>query len=78
MRTTLTLDDDVYQAALHLSRVSGERLGKTLSTLVRRSLTSTRPQPKGKARRFPAFEVPPGTRIIPASRAERLIEILGA
>ena len=28
MRTTITLDQDVYAAAVHLSRVSGERLAR--------------------------------------------------
>jgi hypothetical protein len=31
MRTTLTLDDDVYQAALELSQASGDSLGKVVS-----------------------------------------------
>ena len=76
MRTTVTLDDDVYQAAMHVSRVSGERLGKVLSKLARRGL-----QPAGpaalratKRRRFPTFDVPPGAPVIPASRIERLID----
>lgn len=60
MRTTVTLDDDVYEAALHLSRSSGERLGKVLSDLARRGMRSER-APRGKTRRrFPQFEVPPG------------------
>jgi hypothetical protein len=73
MRTTVTLDDDVYQAAVHLSRVSGERLGKTLSTLVRRGLSPRAPVKTGP-RRFPTFDVPPGARLIPASRIERVID----
>jgi Arc/MetJ family transcription regulator len=38
MRTTVTLDDDVYEAAMRLARASGERLGKVLSMLARRGL----------------------------------------
>lgn len=37
VRTTVTLDDDVYEAAMHLSLTSGERLGKVLSMLARRA-----------------------------------------
>lgn len=43
VRTTVTLDDDVYEAAMHLSRSSGERLGKVLSALhVARSIRRVR------------------------------------
>jgi hypothetical protein len=73
VRTTLTLDEDVYHAARHLSRASGERLGKVLSTLARRGLTpavSTR----RPGRRFPTFDVPAGAPIIAASRIERLLD----
>jgi hypothetical protein len=74
MRTTVTLDDDVYQAALHLSRSSGERLGKILSKLARRGLSPANDSPKKNSRRFPTFNVPPDAPIIPASRIERVID----
>jgi len=74
MRTTLALDEDIYQAAQHLSRVSGERLGKVISKLARRGLERGNPSvPKG-ARRFPTFDVPAGTPMIPASRIERVLD----
>jgi len=73
MRTTVTLDDDVYEAAMHLSRVSGEGLGKTLSLLARRGLTPPKPASKGKSR-FPTFDVPADAKVIPASRIERVID----
>ncbi len=74
MRTTVTLDDDVYEAAMHLSRVSGEGLGKTLSVLARRGLQPTESVSKGKGRRFPTFDVPAGAGVIPASRIQRVID----
>ena len=74
MRTTVTLDEDVYQAAVHLSRVSGDRLGKVLSTLARRGLAPGKPAPKKSSRRFPTFDVPPGSPVIPASRIEGIID----
>jgi hypothetical protein len=74
VRTTVTLDDDVYQAAMHLSRSSGERLGKVLSGLARRGLVPRPAPPKRSSRRFPTFEVPPGAPVIPASRIERVID----
>lgn len=74
MRTTITLDQDVYEAALHLSRSSGERLGKVISELARRGLTRAHsPKPKGKSR-FPTFHVPPGAPIIPAARVQKAID----
>lgn len=72
MRTTVTLDDDVYQAARHLARTSGERLGKVLSGLVRRALTA--PTAASDRGRFPVFEVPSGTAIIPASRIQKVLD----
>lgn len=74
MRTTVTLDDDVYEAAIHLSRTSGRRLGKVLSELARRGLTRVpKPARRGK-RRFPTFEVPSEAPIIPASRVQKVID----
>jgi hypothetical protein len=75
MRTTVTLDDDVYDAAVHLSRSSGERLGKVLSKLARRGLSPASVQPPKKgSRRFPTFEVQSGSPLIPASRIQRVID----
>jgi len=73
MRTTIALDDDVYQAAQHLSRVSGERLGKVISKLARRGLERKTP-PLRKKGRFPTFDIPAGAPIIPASRIERVLD----
>lgn len=75
MRTTVTLDNDVYDAAAHLSRVSGERLGKVLSNLARRGLQpASASRKKGKRRRFPTFEVPATAPVIPASRVQKVID----
>jgi len=73
VRTTLTLDEDVYHAARHLSRASGERLGKVVSTLARRGLAPAA-RVRRSGRRFPTFDVPAGAPIIAASRIERLID----
>jgi hypothetical protein len=74
MRTTVTLDDDVFEAATHLSRSSGERLGKVLSMLARRGLKSAGPPVSRSRGRFPAFEVPANAPVIPASRIQRVID----
>ena len=74
VRTTLTLDDDVYDAAMHLSRLSGERFGKVVSKLIRRGLTPPKPPLRRKSRRFPTFDVPSNAPIVPASRIQRYLE----
>ncbi len=74
VRTTVTLDDDVYEAAMHLSRSSGERLGKVLSTLARRALNPESSQSRRSTRRFPVFDVPENAPVIPASRVQRAID----
>jgi hypothetical protein len=74
MRTTIALDEDIYEAAQHLSRVSGERLGKVISTLARRGLERKNPSVHKGARRFPTFEVPAGAPIISASRIKRVLD----
>ena len=72
MRTTVTLDDDVFQAASSLAKASGKRLGQVLSELVRRAL-------KGDARGFarkgglPVFRVSEDAAVIPSSRAAELL-----
>jgi hypothetical protein len=74
MRTTVTLDEDIYEAAISLSRLSGERLGKVLSRMARRGLEQKNaPRRKGR-RRFPTFDVSPGASVIPASRIEKVLE----
>jgi len=77
MRTTVTLDDDVYEAAQAHAQATGKRLGRVLSEMARQAL-----QPSGrrskrsakKASRFPVFEVPAGTRMIPASRVQKALD----
>jgi hypothetical protein len=73
MRTTVTLDDDVYHAALTLSEASGKALGKVLSDLARNGLEPRRPRTRrGKA--LPAFEVPAGTPLISLESVRRAWE----
>jgi hypothetical protein len=74
MRTTLTLDDDVYQAALQFSQSSGEGLGKVVSKLIRRGLQPTPSAKKSKPRRFPVFDVAPGTPMMSLARIQRFID----
>lgn len=77
MRTTITLDQDVYEAALHLSQSSGERLGKVVSELIRRGLGESCRTPAIAKKRFPTFDIAPDAPIIPASRVQMAIDELG-
>jgi len=72
MRTTITLDDDVFQAVQGLARASGKRLGQVLSDLVRRALKS---ESRGLTREggLPVFQVAADAALIPASRAAELL-----
>jgi hypothetical protein len=74
MRTTVTLDDDIYEAAMHISRASGERFGKVLSTLARRGLKPADAPARCGKRRFPMFDVSANAPVIPASRVQRVID----
>jgi hypothetical protein len=58
MRTTLTLDDDVFTAAQMLARSSGKTLGQVLSDLARRGLRAA-PEFRPSTDLPPAFEVSP-------------------
>lgn len=58
MRTTLTLDNDVYEAVVTLSRASGKTVGKVLSELARLGLAPRASRP-GKGASLPTFDVAP-------------------
>ena len=77
MRTTVTLDDDVYEAAQALAKATGKRLGRVLSEMARQALQPSAPRSKGqakKASRFPTFAVPADARLIPASRIQKVVD----
>lgn len=74
MRTTVTLDDDVYEAALSHARATGRRLGQVLSDMARQSLAAEPPPQRKRGRRFAAFDVPAGTRLIPSSRIQAALD----
>lgn len=72
MRTTITLDDDVFQAVQGLAKASGKSLGEVMSDLVRRALKG---EHRGLARTggLPVFSTAPDAELIPASRAAELL-----
>ena len=79
MRTTVTIDDDIYEAALSHARATGQRLGRVLSDMARQALQPERQAP-GKREgtgRFAAFEVPRTASVIPASRIQKALDADG-
>lgn len=71
MRTTVTLDDDVFEAARAQAQASGKTLGEVLSQMARRGLRASTPDTaKGK---LPVFKVRPDADIIPSSRAKEML-----
>jgi hypothetical protein len=71
MRTTITLDDDVAEAAKALARSTGKTLGKVISDLARQSLRPRRSHPRRS--RVPSFEVSDDDEIIPGDRTAKLL-----
>lgn len=71
MRTTVTLDDDVAEAARALMRASGRTLGQVLSQLARRGLKA---QNEFASRNgLPTFGVSANSPVIPSDRATSLL-----
>jgi hypothetical protein len=61
MRTTLSLDADIPQAARSLARAKTISIGAAVSDMARRGLEQERPLSSGS---MPHFPVPPGARVI--------------
>jgi hypothetical protein len=74
MRTTVTLDDEAYEAAVTLSKTSGKRLGQVISDLIRRAMQKPQGPPRKGGKRFPTFEVPPGAPMISLKAVRRTWE----
>ena len=72
MRTTLTLDDDIAEAARALARTTGQTLGQVISELVRRSIHTS--PARSRKSRIPTFAVKNPREIIPADRARKVME----
>ena len=75
MRTTVTIDDDIYEAALANARATGRRLGRVLSDMARTALDRQPAPPSHKTHaRFVTFDVPEGSRVIPVSRIQKALD----
>jgi hypothetical protein len=74
MRTTVTLDDEAYEAAVTLAKTSGKRLGQVISDLIRRAVQKPQGAPPSGKKRFPTFDVPPGAPMISLKAVRRAWE----
>lgn len=77
MRTTLSLDDDVYEAAKTLADGSGESLGSVVSQLARRGLKPADVVRPSDPDELPTFAVPPDAAVIPGLRAAEILAAEG-
>jgi hypothetical protein len=72
MRTTLTVDDDIFEAAQAQARASGKKLGEVISQLARRGLRASADTASKNG--LPVFQVPGNAPVIPNSRAKELLD----
>jgi predicted DNA-binding ribbon-helix-helix protein len=66
MRTTVTIDDDVYVKVKQIAEESGHTFGQIISGLARKALSAEAPTVPESA---PAFRIRVGAGIIPGNRA---------
>ena len=75
MRTTISLDDDVFELAARQAKARGLSLGKTISDLVRRGLNA--PTPSKSKGGLVVFQLPADSPIVTTEDIRR-IEAEGA
>ena len=73
MRTTITLDDDVFESAQAQARASGKRLGEVISALARRGLQAPAAGVASKKSGLPTFAASKDSPVIPSDRAAKLL-----
>ena len=76
MRTTLTIDDDLLEAARALAQQRRVSLGQVVSELLRKGLSPTPGFERNKRGNFPTFAVPEAGRPITLETVKRAEEEL--
>jgi negative regulator of replication initiation len=75
MRTTVTIDDDVYEVVAANAQATGRRIGSVLSDMARTAIElEQKSPPRKKPGRFATFSVPKDAAIIPASRVQKALD----
>ena len=72
MRTTITVDNDIFEAAQAQARASGKKLGEVISQLARRGLRASADTANKNG--LPVFKVSGNAPVIPSSRAKELLD----
>ena len=72
MRTTITVDNDIFEAAQAQARASGKKLGEVISQLARRGLRASADTASKNG--LPVFKVQGNAPVIPSSRAKELLD----
>jgi hypothetical protein len=73
MRTTLTLDEDVFEAVRSRAEASGNTMGEVISELARLGLRF--PGEAAPSNGLPMFRVEPDSPMIPGNRARDLLSV---
>ena len=76
MRTTLVLDEDVYEVAAARARLQRVSLGKAVSEMARRSLGAVRLEEDKRG--FPVLRAPSGSPLITTERVRQLMDEMDA
>ena len=71
MRTTISIDDDVFEAAQSLTRSTGKNLGQVISLLIRQALQAE--AARARKNGLPVFAVGADAPIIPGDRAQKIL-----
>ena len=74
MRTTLNLDDDVYEAARALAESERQPIGRVLSRLVRRGLAPGRRSGQRTRSGFPTIRLPRDSPPVTPETVSRALE----
>jgi hypothetical protein len=72
MRTTITVDNDIFEAAQAQAQASGKKLGEVISQLARRGLRASADTASKNG--LPVFKVQGNAPVIPSSRAKTLLD----
>ena len=72
MRTTITVDNDIFEAAQAQARASGKKLGEVISQLARRGLRASADTASKNG--LPVLKVSGNAPVIPSSRAKELLD----
>jgi hypothetical protein len=73
MRTTVTIDDDLLEAARTLAAQQRISIGRVLSDLIRKGMKGREPVTKGQGG-FPTFWQPPDAKPITLETVKRAME----